>query len=715
MITKEDLINSILSYDPNIQIDMIAKAIDFAIIAHGADKRDSGDPYYQHPLEVANIIASMKLDRDSIITALLHDTVEDTSVTLSDIATEFNPNISKLVDGVTKLTQIEYQPDYVRQAENFRKLLLAMSDDIRVLLVKLADRVHNMRTLSFIKAPARRFRIARETMDVYAPLAERIGIHSIKEELQELAFAELYKEERLSIINRLSYLRKDVSVIDKIVEQIKHAIDDSGIENFQLYGREKSPCSIWKKMEKKNVNFEQLSDIMAFRINVASVAECYQILGIIHSTWKAIPDSFKDFISTPKDNGYKSIHTVVIGPENRRIEVQIRTHYMNEVATLGVAAHWSYKQNYELKKDGKQFRWIRELLEVLENISDPEEFIEQTKLEIYYDQVFCFTPAGELLALPRGACPVDFAYAIHSDVGNACVGARVNASIVPLRTVLQNGDQVDIICSKIKAPSPSWEKFAVTGKAKAQIRKFVNSQKRSEYEQLGRIMITKALNSENFEVKPDSFDDVLDHFKKKSSCDLFAAIGEGRITREDVLQEMLPGYKAPTSLSNRFSFLRFKTDVKPKQNHSIPIKGLIPDMAVHYAGCCHPLPGDRIVGIVHAGKGITIHVSECEMLENFSSTPERWIDVSWEKDVTQEAYIGRIKVTLSNEPGALAEVSTIIAKDRGNIINFRIASRSTDFFEMIFDIEVKGAHHLSNIIKLLRSRPSIHTVERIKA
>jgi GTP pyrophosphokinase len=712
---RSEFLDKIKSYLPKVSQELIIKACDLAIKSHGSQLRKSGAPYYSHPLEVAAIIAEMKLDRATIITALLHDTVEDTDLTLDDIEQQFGIEISKLVDGVTKLTKIENQSEYTRQAENFRKLLLAMSDDIRVLLVKLADRLHNMRTLKYVDSQDKRLRIAHETMEIYAPLAERIGIQKIKSELQDLSFAELYPDARNSITSRLEFLRnKGNVVVEKIVSHIEQTLKEAGIIAI-ISGREKAPYSIWQKMERKSIGFEQLSDIMAFRVLVSTVAECYQILGIIHSNYHMVPDSFKDFISTPKANNYQSIHTVVMGPEQQRIEVQIRTHEMHEVAELGLAAHWSYKQNSN-NVDGRQFRWLRELLDILEQASDAEEFLENTKMEMYYDQVFCFTPKGNLIALPKGATPVDFAYAVHSDVGHTCVGAKVNGRIVPLRIQLKNGDQVEIIRSKTQVPSASWEKFVVTGKARSEVKRFIRSQQRQEYINLGRTMLSKIFKDDGQEYNDKLLQPILENFKKKNIDELLVSVGEGSINRVEILRALFPEKKQTKSLKSRFNFFNFKKKSKTEtiKKNSIPIRGLIQGMAIHFAGCCHPLPGDNIVGIVHTGKGITIHTADCEILENFSSTPERWVDVSWEKDTHEELHIGRIKALVAHEAGTLATITNIIAKDKSNITNLKVVNRTNDFFEIIVDIEVKGAKHLLNIISGLRSKSCVHSVERFK-
>lgn len=716
MVDQKKLIDKVSTYLSPLQVNTIKHACELAIVSHGSQLRDSNEPYYQHPLEVAYIMANMTMDTATIITALLHDTVEDTELSLEDIEKDFGSEITKLVDGVTKLTKIECQSEHTRQAENFRKLLLAMSDDIRVLLVKLADRVHNMRTIKFIKSHERRLRISHETMEIYAPLAERIGIQTFKSELQDLAFAELYPEARNSIINRLNFLRQEGKIlIDKIIAQISEMLAKDNIKAI-VSGREKTACSIWQKMERKNISFEQLSDIVAFRILAETTAECYQILGIIHSHYHMVPDCFKDFISTPKANGYQSIHTVVVGPDKQRIEIQIRTSYMHEVAELGVAAHWTYKQGYKQNIDGKQYRWIRELLEILEHTADPEEFLEHTKLEMYYDQVFAFTPKGNIIALPKGATPVDFAYAIHSDVGNTCVGAKVNGRIVPLRTLLSNGDQVEIIRAKTQVPSASWEKFVVTGKARSEIRRFIKAKQRQEYINLGRIIITKMLRGYSKDFNEKTMEPAVEFFKKKTLEDLLMAIGEGVINRYDVIKAIFPNENKNNGLKSKFSFLRFGKKKIPKSQDSIvPIKGLMPGMAIHFAGCCHPLPGDNIIGIVHTGKGITIHTVDCEMLENFASTPERWLDIAWDKDSTDMLHIGRIKVILAHEQGGLATMSNTIAKENANIVNLKIINRTSDFFEIIIDVEVLGVKHLLSLISALRGKHCIHSAERFKA
>ncbi len=711
MMRQFELVERIKAYDPNADEEALNRAYVFAMKLHGTQTRESGDPYFSHPIEVAGILTDLKLDDSSIITALLHDLVEDTDTSLEDIEKMFGKEIARLVDGVTKLTRLELQSEQTKHAENFRKLVLAMSEDIRVLLVKLADRLHNMQTLHHVQSPDKRRRIARETMEIYAPLAERIGMQRFKDELLDLAFAELNTDGRDSILARLEFLKgRGDALPPLIIEQLERVLAEEGIKAW-VSGRMKTPYSIWNKMQHKDVAFEQLSDIMAFRVVVAGVTECYQALGALHSRYPVVPGRFRDYISTPKPNGYQSLHTGLIGPERQRIEVQIRTHEMHDIAEFGVAAHWKYKQG-DYKVDGRQYRWLRELLDILDHASNPEEFLEHTKLEMFQDQVFCFTPKGDLIALPSGATPVDFAYAVHSEVGDTCVGAKVNGRILPLRSKLQNGDQVEILTSKAQTPSPDWEKFVVSGKAKARIRRFIHLKEREQYGQLGRQMLQKAFREEDSEFSDKALGEVLKKFKCSSVEELCAAVGKGHHGAREVLVAVFPGIKQATRSLRVWPFGRGRGDKAKKSK--LPIKGLIPGMAVHYARCCHPLPGERIVGIVTTGKGVTVHTIDCETLETFQDTPERWIDLAWEVDDESDAHTGRLRLVVANEPGSLGNLSTIIGKNHGNISNLKITDRSIDFFEMLVDVEVQDAKHLSNIIAALRAAPVITSVERAR-
>lgn len=713
MIRQFELVEKVRAYDPRVDEDLLNKAYVFAMKAHGNQMRHSGDPYFSHPLEVASILTDMKLDSASIATALLHDTIEDTGATKEELEKMFGPEVARMVEGVTKLSRIEFQSEKAQQAENFRKLIVAMSEDIRVLLVKLADRLHNMRTMHFVKKPEKRRQKAAETLEVYAPLAERMGIKQMQEELEDLAFAQLHTEARDSIITRLNYLREQGSdVTAKIIAELQDVMDKAGLK-ARVVGREKTPYSIWKKMQRKNIAFEHLPDIIAFRIIVDSVEHCYQALGVIHSQYNVVPGRFKDYISTSKPNGYQSLHTGVIGPLKQRIEIQIRTAHMDEVSELGVAAHWSYKQGDD-RVDGKQYRWLRELLDIVENAQRPEEFLDYTRLELFQDQVFCFTPKGDLIALPRGSTPVDFAYAVHSKVGDKCVGAKVNARMVPLRTPLRNGDQVDIITSKTGAPSPAWERFVVSAKARSHIRRFLRQQQRSEYVALGKPILQKLFSEEAVAFEEKDLESILSKFQAEDLDDLYANIGASLHSPRDVLKAVYPQHQW-RSETKGLKKSGATTTTDKKASKPLTLRGLIPGMAVHYARCCHPLPGDQIVGIVTTGKGVTVHTTDCDTLESFAAQPERWIDVAWEENATRgEKVVGRLNVVIANLPSALANLTGAISKASGNIINLKITNRTVDFFDVLVDVEVNNVQHLSTIIAGIRSTPLMISVERAK-
>ncbi|MDP2334551.1 MAG: bifunctional (p)ppGpp synthetase/guanosine-3',5'-bis(diphosphate) 3'-pyrophosphohydrolase [Reyranella sp.] len=728
MIRQFELVERVQSYDPEADEDALNRAYVYGLKRHGNQLRASGDPYFSHPVEVAGILAEMRLDTASIVTGLLHDTLEDTDATRDEIAGLFGENIARLVDGVTKLSRLEIQSESTKEAENLRKLVLAMSSDIRVLLVKLADRLHNMRTLHHIKEPARRKRIARETMDLYAPLASRIGMEKVKRELEDLAFAELNPDGRASVEARLGYLReRGERLVPQIEAELVKTLKDGGLD-AQIQGREKTPYSIWRKMQTKNVSFEQLADIMAFRIIVDDIAQCYQALGLLHGRYQVLPQRFKDYISVPKPNGYRSLHTGVIGPLGQRIEIQIRTAEMQDQAERGVAAHWIYKQGGP-STDAPQYAWLRSLIDILDKAPNAEEFLEHTKLEMFQDQVFCFTPKGKLIALPRGATPIDFAYAVHSQVGDTCVGAKINGRMLPLRTQLSNGDQVDIVTSKAQTPSPTWERFVVTGKAKAAIRRFIRTRQREQYIQLGKSLLDKTFHEEGYEATEKGLDGVRANFKQTTTDDLVAAVGAGLVGAREVLTAVYPGLKQPRPGSRGggadvvpISRARNKSAKAAEAGRAkgeagqIAIRGLIPGMAVHFARCCHPLPGDRIVGIITTGKGVTIHTIDCATLESFSEAPERWIDVGWDSvgDGAATAYTGRLKITVANQPGSLSSLSTVIARHEGNISNLRIVNRSMDFFDMVIDVEVADVKHLADITAALRATPAINAVERAR-
>ena len=712
VIRQFELTEKVLGYDPKADIALIDAAYVMAMQAHGDQRRDNGDPYITHPVAVADILADYRLDTGSIVTALLHDTVEDTGVRLADIEARFGKTVGGLVDGVTKLTKLELKVGRDKQAENFRKLVLAMSQDIRVLLVKLADRLHNMRTLHFVQDDARRQRIARETMEIYAPLAERIGMDAVKTELQNLAFAQLEAEAFDTIQARLNFLRgQGADIIEEVRAELGRVCRDAGIDSVEVSGREKTPYSIWEKMQRRNIAFEQLSDIMAFRVVVPSRADCYMALGAVHASYPLIPGRFKDYISTPKSNGYQSLHTGVTlrHPVNQKIEVQIRTAEMQRVADNGVAAHWSYKQGTGGPEGERNFPWVEDLLEILDNSTTGDEFLENTKLELYQDQVFCFTPKGRLIPLPRGATPVDFAYAVHSQVGDTCVGAKVNGRIMPLRAELQNGDQVEIITSRNGTPSPAWERFAVTGKARARIRRYVALQQRQQYLDAGRAALAKAFRQDGLDGSEKVLDGALKGLKVASVDDLYVSVGNGNTGPKDVVHAAYPELRQAPRAPRMIPQLPARAPSRPAGG-SAGITGLLPNMVVSYAGCCHPLPGDQIVGIVTTGKGVTVHAKGCQTLEGFSA-PERFIDIGWEGEATG-VHTGRVSVIAAHEPGMLANVTNAVSKHDGSTTNLKIVNKQQDFQEILLDVEVRDLRHLSNVIAALRAVQGVTQVER---
>ena len=721
MIRHEDLIEKVKSYEPNVDRMALGEAYNFSMARHGTQRRASGAPYFSHPAEVAVILADLRLDVDSIITALLHDTVEDGVAELQEIENKFGPGVAKLVDGVTKLGKLELGRDAtIHQAENFRKLLLAISEDIRVLLVKLADRLHNMRTLHYISNSGKRRRIARETLEIYAPLAERIGMEEMKDELEDLTFAELQPDARGSIVRRLESLRStEAVVIPGVIEELVETLRLSGI-TATVGGREKTPYSIWRKMARREVAFEQIADVMAFRAVVPSEEDCYSALGVVHRAYHTVPGRFKDYISTPKPNGYRSLHTTVIGPGKRRIEIQIRTAGMDEVAEYGVSAHWIYKSENNgglLERGDFRFRWLRELLEILEHASGPEEFLEHTKLEMYRDQVFCFTPKGDLIALPDGATPVDFAYSVHSEIGDHCVGVKINGRVAPLRTQLQNGDQVEILRSSGQTPDPNWEHFVVTGKARTRIRRFVRDREENEFAILGEEILKKTFAEFSEILTREIVQPFVEKNELKDVGELFSLVGQGRLDSREILSIVAPRAARKRRSGRRiiipFRRPRFKAK---KKDEAVAIKGLIPGMAVHLAGCCSPLPGDRIVGLINEGRGVAVHTIDCEALESFSSTPERWLDIAWNSSLEgTDSHVGRISAILNNVPGSLSALTDVIARVEGNISNLKVTNRSTDFFEFVIDVEVVSVQHITQIIAALRAHPAIYQVERVGA
>jgi len=712
VIRQYELVERVKEYDPDTDENMLNRAYVFSMKVHGTQKRASGDPYFSHPLEVAGILTNMKMDCDTIVTALLHDTIEDTIATHDQIEELFGEDIAKMVDGVTKMSEITYSSESAKQAENFRKFLLAMSHDIRVLLVKLADRLHNMRTLKYIKKPEKRLRIARETLDIYAPLAERIGMQEVKEELEALAFPHVYPDAYVSILKRLEQIHVNTGGIkDFVVEELELLMTEAGIE-AEVFGREKRLYSIWRKMTYRHVSLDDQADILAFRIIVDDAETCYRVLGMVHGKWQAIPGLIKDYISMPKPNGYQSLHTAVLGPQKKRIEIQIRSSEMDAVAEQGVAAHWLYKQ-HSSEKEGAQYKWLKDLLEIMEHADSPDEFLEHTKLAMYQNQVFCFTPKGKLVNLPQGATVVDFAYAVHTDVGDSCVGGKVNGNPVQLRTRLVNGDQVEILRSTAQQPSPNWLSFVITGKAKAAIRRFISHKKKDEYQALGKTLLERAFKLAERDINNKALKLCAKKLQLESIEEIYELVGKGELPDRKILETVYPGIKLNDHLPQSPAKLLDLDRGSKGGDHSIPIRGLTPGLAVHMSDCCHPILGDRIVGIVTTGKGIMVHTIDCEALDVYSNTPESWRDLSWlALEDENTVFVSRLEILLEHMPGALAAVLNVVAREKGNISNIKFIERAPELFRITLDIEVRDVKHLTSIIAALRVNERVSSVER---
>jgi guanosine-3',5'-bis(diphosphate) 3'-pyrophosphohydrolase len=713
MISSCDLVDKIKKYQPCCDERAILDAYNFSLQAHSLQIRSSGDPYFTHPLAVAEILVDLKMDTTSIITALLHDVVEDTPVTLEMIERKFGEEVANLVDGVTKLSKIENMPTSQKAAENFRKLVMAMSQDIRVLLVKLADRLHNMRTIHFIKSEEKRIKISTESLAIYAPLAARIGMYKVRDELQELSFEQINPESRKYIVEKLEELKESKrDIVEKIIEDLQEKI--GGEIECEISGRSKQPYSIWNKMKSQNIGFSYLYDIMAFRIVVENVADCYRVLGVMNTNYNMIPGSFKDYISTPKENGYRSLHLSSLGPQNKKIEIQIKTREMHNTAELGVAAHWSYKQEVRVGIENEQYKWIRELINLFEQMGDASEVLKNHKIQMHDDQVFCFTPNGDIFNLPVGATLVDFAYAVHSQIGNSCISGKINGITTTLRQKLENGDQVEIMTGKGAKPSPSWLQFVITSKAKAAIKNFIRNEKYAEYSALGKAIITKFFASKNLEINDKLLKGVLGVFNKKTLNDLYVFIAEGLVTRNDILKAIYPDYQDESQKKPKKEVIN-KNDwfKKSVAKHSLPIDGLVAGMAIHLANCCHPIPGDDIVGIINTGTGVAIHNRTCSNLKTIVLNPQRLLDVCWKNNQDSELYQSRIMIVMHNTSGSLAEVSNAIAKKKINITNIQINSRSVDFFEVVIDMEVKNTEHLEHIMSTLRMSKKIIEVKKI--
>jgi len=697
MLRQYELVERVKAYAPEADEALINRAYVFSVAKHGSQKRASGDPYFSHPIEVAGILTDLFLDDKTIVTALLHDTIEDTLTTTEEVARLFGADVARLVDGVTKLSKIEAQSENQRAAENLRKFLLAMSDDIRVLLVKLADRLHNMRTLHFIKNADKRRRIARETMDIYAPLAERIGMYEFMREMQMLAFQQLDPEAYDGITRRLALLKEDGhDKVDRISGQLQAMLTSGGM-HVAVSGREKHPYSIWRKMQERHISFEQLSDIMAFRVITDSTDDCYRALGLIHQRFKMVPGRFKDYISTPKRNGYQSLHTTVIHEENARIEIQIRSERMHQDGEFGLAAHWAYKQDHATP-DG-QAGWLRDLVEILEQSHDADELLEHTRMAMYQDRIFAFTPKGELQQLPKGSTPVDFAYSVHTSLGNQTVGAKINGRVMPLRTILENGDQVEILKSDAQEPQPGWLSFAITGKARAAIRRFIRQKQRAETIALGEKLYEEIVERLPVKIGEKAEKAAIKRLKLEDRAALMIAIATNRVSDAAVMNALVPGSVEETPDSHKHV----------EQSHAVSILGLTPGIAFTLSECCHPVPGDRIVGLRRPGEPIEVHTIDCLALE--AGQDADWVDLSWNSKAS--GGTARLSIIVKNQPGALAAVANIFGVNKANILNLQLVNREGPFHTDLIDIEVEDAQHVARIISALRAIDPVVQADRV--
>ncbi len=746
MMRQYELVERVLGYDPSANEALLNRAYVYAMKAHGNQVRQSGDPYFSHPLEVAAILTELKLDDATIATALLHDVIEDTDVTRAEIDQMFGQEIGALVDGLTKIKKLDLVTKKAEQAENFRKLLVAISSDIRVLLIKLADRLHNMRTLAHMK-PESRKRISEETLEIYAPLAGRMGMQGMREELESLAFKWGYPEAYEAVTSKLADMhRRNAGLVQAIEAALKSKLAEAGL-HAEVHGREKKAYSIWRKIENRRISLEQLSDIYGFRVVLGSVDECYRALGIAHATWRAVPGRFKDYISTPKQNNYQSIHTTIVGPRHQRVELQIRTSAMHRIAEYGVAAHALYKDGLAASSNGhlntvaetgktNPYIWLRRLVDTLLEGDNPEEFLEHTKLELFQDQVFCFTPKGGLIALPSGATPIDFAYAVHTDIGNSCVGAAINGRQMPLTTQLRNGDEVEIIVAQGQTPPAAWERIAVTGKARSAIRRAAREALRDQYSELGRRLLVARFRRIGHEFSEEKLRKALHRLTQKSVEDVHAAVGRGELPANDVLRAVVPdadlskldATARPTVRRRKqnedgwFNIargmgLKFRwpgsgsAKGKDELNQVLPIRGVRGDLPVKFEDG-GALPGDRIVGVLTEGEGIRIFQIHSPKLKDYEH--ERWIDVTWDFDrPNAQRFPARIVVTALNEPGTLAQIAQVIGEADGNIDNVRMVRRAPDFTEMLIEIEVWDLDHLNHIIGGLKARSVVSKVERV--
>lgn len=698
MIAVDDLIALVRNYNPRTDEAKIRAAYEFGRSMHEGQFRHSGEPYFSHPVAVAAILTEQRLDDATIITALLHDTIEDTKASYGQIAELFGDEVAMLVDGVTKLTNLQLSSRETKQAENFRKLFMAMSKDLRVILVKLADRLHNMRTIKAMK-PEKQAQKARETMDIYAPLAGRMGMQWMREELEDLSFRVLNPEARNSIMRRFITLQREAGdVIHRITSDMRAEMERAGIE-AEVFGRAKKPYSIWRKMQEKNQGFSRLSDIYGFRVITDSEEDCYRALGAIHRRWRAVPGRFKDYISQPKSNGYRSIHTTVSGRDGKRVEVQIRTRQMHDVAETGVAAHWSYRDGVRAENPFAvdPAKWLASLTERFNAEEDHEDFLEAVKLEMYADQVFCFTPKGDVVKLPRGGTPIDFAYAIHTRIGHACVGAKVDGIRVPLWTRLKNGQSVEIITAEGQTPQATWLEIATTGRARTAIRRALREVDRERFIRLGRELARSAFEHIGRKATDKALDTAAKHLRLKDRDELLARLGSAELTAHDVVQAVYP------------DLARDETEpISPRR----AVVGLQPGQSFERAPCCQPLPGERIVGITQRGKGVIVHAMDCDLLSQFEEQPERWVDLHWHGGTHPAAYEVTLDMTIGNDAGVLGRICTLIGERKANISDLRFIDRKPDYYRLLIDVELRDIEQLHSLMLTLEADSDVAAIER---
>lgn len=720
--TLEELLEKIKSYHPTADLAVVEKAYYFSEKAHEGQIRRSGEPYISHPLSVAGILADLHLDLDSIITGLLHDTVEDTPVTLEDIKREFGETVSHLVDGVTKLGQMKFRNSFEKQGENIRKMIVAMGKDVRVVLVKLGDRLHNMRTLNHMPYE-KQSRIAQETLEIYCPLAGRMGISSLKTELEDLCFRYYRPDMYYQLTQKIKKTEQDQSrYIEEVKKLISEALEKTGIK-YEVQGRSKHLWSIYRKMASRNIEYEQVYDVLAFRVIVHSVTECYEVLGYVHSIWKPIPGRFKDFIAMPKTNNYRSLHTTVVGPGGERIEIQIRTEEMQQVAERGIAAHWKYKERGKFHEGSlEQANWLKELVAIHQQSKSSDEFLDSVKTDLFESEIYVFTPNGDVREFPEGATPVDFAYAIHSDLGNQCVGARVNGKMVPIKYRLQNGDTIEIISSKTQTPSKDWLKFVVTNKAKSKIRLFVKEEQRKRSLLLGKDLVEREFRkfgqSASRQMKGDEYDKFLVDFGLKDSDDLFVRVGYGKLEPRHLVERLTPPEAAPAKTEQATEQETFMEKVrksaakKSKRSNSLVTVDGMDDVLVHFARCCSPIPGDPIVGFISRGRGISIHRADCP--KSFEFDAIRRVDVAWNKEGgSLEQRVVTVQVIAQDIPGLLKLMSEAFAVQEINIESAQIHTTRDKKANCLFDISVRDAAQLSQAIYSLQKLKGVITVQRV--